>query len=385
MPLLLIIYLARRIALTALLIETTLCVPLVMTSLFQSLPAAAVRGGLLGPALLGTMPTVLYLALPMAVGVAVALEFSRMSADGMIAVLYSLRLSVWSLCAPALVVAAVAVGAGYWLSSWFAPTYVGQMHDVLYVIRNSLNHRMLEPAHFYTFDKGARTLYFQRWRSADVATGMFIHQFSAAKNEEQIINASEAEFRPNEQGVVIVLSNGSIETIPRGGAALRTANFDRYVIPVDMQGSGALPKRGWRGMFELPMGEFFAARPIAEWNPDGYADWMSEATKRCCIPLLALSHGLLAIGLVLTASAATGRASAATTSAILVIPLIHVAIVVGAESLVQLNPRLVIIVGVAILVEFAAALFLIWRQNANFPKIEAFAEDPAASQLELPA
>ena len=287
MPSLLIIYLARRIALTTLLIETTLCVPLVMTSLFQSLPAAAVRGGLLGPALLGTMPTVLYLALPMAVGIAVALEFSRMSADGMIAVLYSLRLSVWSLCAPALVVAVVAVGAGYWLSSYFAPTYVGQMHDVLYVIRNSLNHRMLEPAHFYTFDKGARTIYFERWRSADVASGMFIHQFSAEKNEEQIINAAEAEFRQNEQGVVIVLKDGSIESIPKAGGSLRTANFDQYVIPVDMQGTGALPKRGWRGLFELPMGEFFAARPVQAWDPRGFAEWTSEAAKRSFIPLLA--------------------------------------------------------------------------------------------------
>jgi lipopolysaccharide export system permease protein len=378
MPQLLTFYLVRRIALTALLIETVLCVPLVMTSLFRSLPAAAVRGGLLGPALLGTMPTVLYLALPMAVGIAVALEFSRMSADGMIAVLYSLRLSVWSLCAPALVVALMAIGAGYWLSSWFAPTYVGQLHDVLYVIRNSLNHRMLEPAHFYTFDKGARTLYFERWRSADVASGMFIHQFSAEKNEEQIIKASQAEFRPNEQGVVIVLKDGSIEAIPKGGGSLRTANFDQYVIPVAMQGTGALPKRGWRGLFELPMGEFFAAKPVAAWNPEGYADWMSEATKRCFIPLLALSHGLLAIGLVLTASAATGRGSAMPILAILLLPAIHIGLVIGAESLVQVDPRLTIVVGVAILMEFAAALFLLWRRNGNFPEIRARAEGAVA-------
>jgi lipopolysaccharide export system permease protein len=379
MPRLLTFYFARRIALTALLIETVLCVPLVMTSLFQSLPAAAVRGGLLWPALLGTMPAVLYLALPMAVGVAIALEFSRMSADGMIAVLYSLRLSAWSLCVPAVVVAVGAVGAGYWLSSWFAPTYVGQMHDVLYVIRNSLNHRMLEPAHFYTFDKGARTLYFERWRSADVATGMFIHQFSAEKDEEQIINAKEAEFRRNDQGVVIVLKDGSIETLPRGGQSLRTANFDQYVIPVDMQGAGALPKRDWRGVFELPMGEFFAARPISAWDPRGFAEWTSEATKRALIPLLALSHALLAIGLVLTLSAATGRASGATTAAILAIPLIHVAMLVGSESLVRQNPNFILVVALAIAVEFAAALILIARRNADFPPIPAAAGEAAAA------
>jgi lipopolysaccharide export system permease protein len=370
MPRLLTSYFAKRIALTALLIETVLCVPLVMTSLFQMLPAAAVRGGLLVPALLGTLPTVLYLALPMAVGVAVALEFSRMSSEGMIAVLYSMRLSVWSLCVPALVVAGVAVGAGYWLSSYFAPSHVGKMHDVIHVIRNSLNHRMLEPAHFYTFDKGARTMYFQRWRSADVAGGMFIRQYSPEKAEEQIINANEAEFRRNQQGVVIVLNDGSIETLPDGASSMRSANFDQYAIPVDMQGAGGLPKRDWRGVFELPLGEFFAARPNSNWDPRGYAEWMSEAAKRCLVPLLALSHALLAIGLVLTIAAATGRGSAMAASTMLIIPLLHVAILVGSESLVRQNPRLIILVGLAILAEIAAALTMIWRQNADFPKVK---------------
>ncbi|MGH6857035.1 MAG: LptF/LptG family permease, partial [Methylocella sp.] len=189
MPRLLFFYLSKRIALATLLIATGLCVPVVMTTLFQYLPAAAIRGGLLMPALLGILPTVLYIALPMAVGVAVALEFARMSADGVVAVLYSMRLSAWAISLPAAAVAIAAAVAGYWTSSVFAPAYVGQMHDVIYVIRNSLNHRMLEPAQFYTFDNGARTLYFRRWRSADVVSGMFIHDFSAEKNEEQIITA----------------------------------------------------------------------------------------------------------------------------------------------------------------------------------------------------
>ena len=78
MPRLLFFYLSKRIAAATLLVATGLCVPVVMTTLFQYLPAAAIRGGLLMPALLGILPTVVYIALPMAVGVAVALEFARM-------------------------------------------------------------------------------------------------------------------------------------------------------------------------------------------------------------------------------------------------------------------------------------------------------------------
>ena len=376
MPRLLFFYLSKRIALATLLIATGLCVPVVMTTLFQYLPAAAIRGGLLMPALLGTLPTVVYIALPMAVGVAVALEFVRMSADGVIAVLYSMGLSAWAISFPAASVAIAAAGAGYWISSVFAPAQAGQMQDVIYVIRNSLNHRMLEPAQFYTFDNGARTLYFRRWRSADVVSGMFIHEFSTEKNEEQIITATEAEFRRNANGVVLIMRDGSIETIPVDGSSIRTANFDEYAIPIGMQGSGSLPQRNWRGVFELPFLEFFRERPLSGEDPRRFAEWMSEAAKRCGIPVLALVHALLAIGLVLNIASVSGGASAATRATMLAIPAIHVAILVCAETLVRQDPRFVWFVGFAIVVEFTAAIMLIERQNANFTPPKEVAAQP---------
>lgn len=376
MPRLLFLHLTKRIVVTALLIEISLCVPVVMTSLFHYLPPAAISGGFLLPALLGTLPTALYLALPMSVGVAVAIEFARMASDGMIAVLYSLRLSARAICAPAAFVGMAAVVIGVWTSSVFAPAHVGQMHDVIHVIRNSLDHRMLEPARFYSFDKGAWTLYFERWLSSDVAAGMFIHQISEEKNEEQVIGAAEAEFRRTEQGVLLVLSKGSILTRTRGGTALRSANFAEYVMPIDLQGSGDLPHRNWRGVFELPLVEFFLSIPVRETDPRRYSEWMSEAAKRCGIPFLGLAHALLAMGLVLTVGAATGRGSRAATATALAIPVVHVAILVLAETLVRYDPGLVWFVGVAIGLELVVAMILIERQNGLLAPVPAAVARP---------
>jgi lipopolysaccharide export system permease protein len=367
MPRLLFLYFSQRIALISLLIATGLCVPIVMSSLFQHLPPAAIRGGLLVPALLGTFPTVVYIVLPAAVGIAVALEFARMSVDGMIAVLYSLRLGAFGIALPAAFVALVAVAGGYWMSTVFAPAHTGQIHDVIYVIRNSLNHRLLEPAHFYNFDYSTRTIYFRRWISPDVVSGMFIYQISFEKQEEEVILAEKAEFRRNPQGVVLILSKGSIETNPLDGTSARIANFDEYAMPINMQGSGGLPKRGWRGPFELSLDEFFRERPSPDDSPGPYAEWMSEGTKRFGVPALALGHALLAIGLVLNLGSATGRTRAGgLMAAIAAAPAVHVAILVGAETLVRKDPRLAWLVGAAILAELAAAIFLIARQNANF-------------------
>jgi lipopolysaccharide export system permease protein len=365
-PRLLYLYLARRILLAVLLLETGLCVPVVLTSLFHYLPTAALRSGLLLPALFGTLPTVVYIALPMAVGIAVALEFSRMAADGMIAVLYSLRLSVVSICLPAAVVAAIAVGFGYWISCFVAPAYVGQMHDVIYVIRNSLNHRLLEPARFYTFDNGTRTLYFQRWRSPDVVSGMFIHQFNVEKNEEEIITAQQTEFRRNEYGVLLVMSHGSFQSRPIGSTQMRTADFDEYTIQIDMQGTNGMPNHNrTKEASELLLQGFLRAAPGPGAKHYFAVEWMSEAAKRFGIPILALAHALLAMGLVLTLASATGR-NATTIAALIVAPVVHIGILIGAESLVRRDPQLIVLVGLAIAVEFFVAFVLIGWQQANF-------------------
>jgi lipopolysaccharide export system permease protein len=133
-----------------------------------------------------------------------------------------------------------------------------------------------------------------------------------------------------------------------------------------MQGTTGFPKRNWVGVFELPWMKFFHAWPGGDHiDKRLLSDWMSEAAKRFGIPILALTHALLAIGLVLTLSSTTGR-NATTITALLVVPALHIGILIGAESVVRRDPWLVFTVAIAILMELAAALFLIYRQQANF-------------------
>lgn len=181
MPRLLFFYLFKRVALGVLVVQLALSVPVVLSYLLYQLPPAAVRGGLVMPALIGITPTVAFVTLPMAIGLATALEFSRMASEGMIAVLYALRLSAWSICRPALTLAAAITLFGYLLANFIAPYYSSNMQDVLNVVRNSLNHRMLDAAHFYTFDNGLKTLYIERWLTPDLAANLFIRQISIEK------------------------------------------------------------------------------------------------------------------------------------------------------------------------------------------------------------
>ncbi len=365
MPKLLFLYLARRVFITAIVVQVALTIPVVLTALFHQLPPAALRGGLVWPAFVGTMPTVSYIALPMAIGVAAALEFSRMSSEGMMAVLYSLRLSIWAICLPALACAAVFTVVGYLISCWIAPANIGTMHDVINVIRNTLNHRMLEAGQFYTFADAQRTIYLERWETPDIATGVFIRQFSAEKDQEETINAARAEFRRNESSVVMILSNGSIQSRSPNSDRVRVAHFDEYAISLPMQGTKGLPPRAWKGVFELPFFEFIAYGKLAVWDKRIFAEWVSEATKRLVIPFLALSHTLLGIGLVVTVASATGRRATAATAVIAAIPIAHVAVLIAAETLVRLNAKLWVLIVAMVLAECICGFWLIQRQQGG--------------------
>ena len=58
MPRLLFFYLFKRVALGVLVVQLALSVPVVLSYLLYQLPPAAVRGGLVMPALIGITPTV---------------------------------------------------------------------------------------------------------------------------------------------------------------------------------------------------------------------------------------------------------------------------------------------------------------------------------------
>jgi len=364
MPRLLFIYLARRIGLSAVIVLAALCVPAVLSSLLSQLPTAAVRGGLLWPAMMGVTPTVAIFALPMAMGLSTALAFSQMASEGMIAVLYALRLSTFAICRPALTLAVVATLFGYALSNVIAPHYAGTMQDVLNVVRNSLNHRMLDASHFYTFDNGVKTLYLERWETPDIAVNLFVWQRSIEKMEDQVVMASRAEFRRVPTGVVLALTHGSILThsLVAGGGS-RIVSFEEHVLALPMQGSGDLPQRAWHGVYELGPAQFFAQYATARTDPRQLADWTTEAITRLGVPALALGHTLLALALALRFGNVTGRRGGGGEWTIFALPATHIAFLVVAQTLPRADARLAIVVAALALLEIVGSLAVLARLN----------------------
>ncbi len=137
-----------------------------------------------------------------------------------------------------------------------------------------------------------------------------------------------------------------------------------------MQGTGALPPRPWRGFFELSLPEFMFQLKWLAIDRSRLAEWASEAAKRFLIPVLALSHALFGMGLVLAVGNATGRRSVAASAVIVAVPIVHIGILVVAESLVRVEPRFVGLVTLLVLAESIAGIGLIQRQHQGGQSVD---------------
>src|ERR1700674_5161811 len=355
-------HLTKRLLFAVFLVLLGLIAPLTLVSLFGHLPPAALYTEFFWPALFGIAPAILYLTLPVAIGVATTWYYGHLLSESTLPVLYSAGLSVMSVSAPAIFVAVLGTAFGYSLSCYVAPLAARQLQDVMNIVQNAPTPELLQPNRFYAVDGGKQVIYFEERIDNDSIGGIFIREF--AENEEKTIVARRGTFVRREQQTLLILFDGIIQTQQGGYAQVDIVSFDRIVQASGLSGSDP-PKRDWIGEFELTTAEFLKARAQYEKDPGDANRWRSEALKRFGVPPLAIVHALLGIMLILTWGDSGGRKETRVVLACLVIASIHTAIMISTEALIPQDGRIMWPVLALIAAELALALFLLMRQQAR--------------------
>jgi lipopolysaccharide export system permease protein len=183
--------------------------------------------------------------------------------------------------------------------------------------------------------------------------------------EEQTITAARAEFRRVPAGVVVALTKGSIQTKSLvGDSGVRIVSFEEHALALPMQGSGDLPQRSWRGVYELSAPQFFAQYFAARLDPRLLADWATEAAMRLGVPVTALGHTLLAMALGLRFGNVTGRRGVGGSWPIIALPAAHIGFLVALQTLIRADARLAILVAALALLEIALSYVVLARLNS---------------------
>jgi lipopolysaccharide export system permease protein len=359
------LYLIRQVAFATGVVAAGLCGPVILISLRNHLPDPVFYSALVWPALSGIAPMIVFLVLPVCAGVAATWCYGRYYSEGMITVLQSAGYSNLAVFAPGLIMAAATAAIAYSLSCYVAPHGVRNLQDVIFQASNYPDVAILEEGAFHASGDGRRMLSFGKRLQADVLEDVFLRE--TADGGERIFTASRALVENGADGSYLVLLDGSSVSSEEGEES-RFVSFQRMTLPVWF---GKHEARGWTALLELDTGSFLRARP-AFGGPLGQAtEWLSEAVKRFAIPLLALGHTMLGIGILSIWSDRIGRQRQITPLVCAGILGLHGLIVVAAE-LGRGSMPMIIFAATAVPAVIGIAAILLWfRRSAGRTPLRA--------------
>lgn len=365
-PLIFYRFMLRQLLLPVLGCMIVLGLPVVFVALLGHLPASALSSHLVWSALYGIVPTVLYLTLPVAIGLGTTWGYAQLNADGMFTTIQAMRLSVGMLAVPSLIIALPVVLVTYAISCWIAPRSVSSIQDVMFSIRNNISFELFYPQKFYTMANNRYTIYFNEKRENDWISGVFFHEERNQQGSQTVIaHAAKIETRNGERHIVFL--NGHVHTDGDAEQPADTLAFSELVRPFGVDGRAILPQRNWRGLFEMDLAEFWKAWDGTADNPSKRKAWISEAIKRFAVPVLGIIHPLAGLALVLSWRRQAGRRQRDPLWYGLPVVLLHLGILFSAEGIAYYGAWLGGLTALLILAELVLAAGAIYYRQHHVP------------------
>lgn len=303
------------------------------------------------------LPQLLALALPIALVCAVLFTYHRLIADSELVVLRTSGLSDLRLALPALVLSAMVMLLVALLNLQIAPTAARSFKDLQHAIRNDFLAVLAQPGVFRTIRDGI-TFHIQGIDEDGQFRGILIHDTSARPKRVTLMSERGNLIR-SESGPRIVLRSGNRQELDLKAGKLSLLYFDQYTMDLGFTpGSGS---RDWRDFDERDLGELLSVsaeevgpRNVQKFRVEGHARVVSIAFAPA---LTSVALAVLLIG-EFDRRSLTRRVVAAG-----LLPLALLAVSFAAKGLAGKVPPTTPLYYLAVLLPFAASLYLLLRSR----------------------
>jgi lipopolysaccharide export system permease protein len=260
------------------------------------------------------IPSFVAVILPITCFVVVQFVYQRLAGDRELTVMRAAGLSPLALGRPALVLACLAMIAGYLLNLWLVPQSLTAFREFQWEIRNRVAAFLLQEGVFNQVSD-AMTVYV-RSRDPDGTLRGILVDDARDKNAPATILAERGRLVEGPTGPRVLLFNGSRQQIDRQTGRLDMLTFGQNVV--DLSQNDQADSARLKDMSEVSLGELLDPHPE---NAQDIPKWIAEAHKRLAGPLTGVSFTMVALVSVL--SGAFRRHGS------LARPLVAVGVVVG--------------------------------------------------------
>jgi len=225
-------------------------------------------------------PSMLLLAIPMAILIAVFLTYGRMSTDNEMVVLKGCGMSFWSVSKPAIMLSVTGFLILFFISTYLLPRSMNSFKKTVYETIAKKASVAIDEETFSTVFKGT-VIFIKEMLSNDTFKGIFIYREGDTK-EPLLIVAEEGSIDANpEEGVInLSMRNGIVHTF--GEKSSSEASFFKYdfVLTSEIEPRKKI-KLSERGIIELWKGR------------ERGVGWKVELNRRLAIPFACLIFGFL--------------------------------------------------------------------------------------------
>ena len=239
------------------------------------------------------IPSFIAVILPITTYVVIQFIYQRLAGDREVTVMRAAGLSPFALARPALVLALLATGTGYWLNLSVVPATLSSFKEYQWQIRNKVAAFLLQEGVFTAVSD--KLVVYVRSRTLDGALRGILVDDARDPAVRSTILAESGQLMEGSHGPRVLLVNGSRQEIDRQTGRLNMLTFTENEIDLmDTAGpEGARPAdMSEVSVWELLTPRFAQRRDVPKWIAEGH--------KRLANPLASISYALVALVSVLT-------------------------------------------------------------------------------------
>lgn len=241
------------------------------------------------------VPSFVAVILPITTFVVVQFVYLRLSGDRELTVMRAAGLSPGELARPALAVAVLAMGIGYWLTLFIVPASYGAFRDYQFEIRNRMAAFLLQEGVF-TQVSDDLTVYIRSRERDGTLRGILVED-ARQRNSRATILAERGRLVVGPQGPRVLLQSGSRQEIDKATGRLNVLTFAENTIDLTQTARGE--EQRYRDATEMGLTELLNP-DLTQVSTRDIGKLRVEAHRRLSAPLTAPGFALLGLVSVLT-------------------------------------------------------------------------------------
>ena len=306
------------------------------------------------------VPGFLAIVLPLAIVAAILSVYNRLSTDSELVVMRASGVSQWTLATPGRVLALLTMALSFPLNFYVSPLMYSNFKAQQIDYRNAFSSILLQEQKFNAPSENF-TVYIRKREGPGELRGIFAHD---ARNQKKPVTylAERGVAKQSEQGIRIVMFNGSQQLIDRETGRLTLFYFDQYSLDL-----GMLNQRNEVRWIE-PKERFIQnlLYPDDSVNDRFYANQLiAEGHRRITSPLYIMAYAMICLLALLAGDFNRRGKTARILVAITFIAALHL-ISISLFNLSQKTLALVPLAYVLPILTSAILGFIIFREGNNY-------------------